>query len=119
MLAHLDDPAVALLDARTPEEFAGVSVRALRGGHIPGARNLNWLDTVDRERNLRLKGDAELRALLDARGLDAGKEIITYCHTHHRSSHSYVMLKHLGYPRVRGYAGSWSQWGNSPETPIE
>ena len=119
VLAHLDDPTVALLDARTPEEFAGVNVRALRGGHIPGARNLNWLDTVDRQRNLRLKGDAELRALLDARGLDAGKEIITYCHTHHRSSHSYVMLKHLGYPRVRGYAGSWSQWGNSPETPIE
>ncbi len=119
ILAHLDDPSWVLLDARTPEEFLGATVRAARGGHIPGAVNLNWLDTLDRERNLRLLPDAPLRAMVTARGITPDKEVVAYCQTHHRSAHSYVMLKHLGYPRVRGYPGSWSEWGNSIDTPIE
>jgi len=119
VVARLQNPQVALLDARTPEEFAGVNVRALRGGHIPGARNLNWLDTIDRSRNLRLKPAIELQNMLERLELTPDKEIITYCQTHHRSSHSYLMLKALGYPQVRGYAGSWSEWGNRTDTPVE
>jgi len=56
---------------------------------------------------------------LEPIGVTPDKEIVVYCQTHHRSSHSYVMLKHLGYPHVRGYAGAWSEWGNDPELPIE
>ena len=119
ILSKLGDPEVGFLDARTPLEYEGFDVRALRGGHIPGARNLNWLDTIDTTRNNRLKPSKVLRDMLNQRGITPDKEIITYCQTHHRSSHSYVMLKSLGYTRIRGYPGSWSEWGNSPETPIE
>jgi thiosulfate/3-mercaptopyruvate sulfurtransferase len=116
---HLGDAQVALLDARSPEEYAGTNIRAARGGHIPGAVNLNWLDTIDRTRNYRLLPDAELRAMIAERGLRDDQEIITYCHTHHRSAHSYVMLRHLGFDNVKGYPGAWAEWSNSPTTPVE
>jgi thiosulfate/3-mercaptopyruvate sulfurtransferase len=119
ILAHLHDPHVALLDARSPEEFNGSKRLAARGGHIPGAANLNWLDTMDRNRNLRFKPEAELREMLAERNITPDKEVIVYCQTHHRSAHSYILLSHLGYHRVKGYPGSWSEWGNDAETPIE
>ncbi len=119
ILSRLDDNNTRLLDARSPMEFQGYDVRALRGGHIPGARNVNWLDTIDTSRNNRFKPNSELLKMLQEQGLTPDKEIITYCQSHHRSSHSYVMLKSLGYGRVRGYAGSWSEWGNSVDTPVE
>jgi len=55
---------------------------------------------------------------MSQRGITPEKEVIVYCHTHHRSSHTYIMLKHLGYERVRAYAGSWSEWGNRPDAPL-
>jgi len=119
VLSKLNDSQVSLLDARSPMEYQGFDVRALRGGHIPGAKNINWLDTIDTTRNNRFKPSEQLRDMLNQQGLTPDKEIITYCQTHHRSSHSYAMLKSLGYNRIRGYAGSWSEWGNSAETPIE
>jgi thiosulfate/3-mercaptopyruvate sulfurtransferase len=119
ILEHIGVADVVFLDARTPEEYRGVNVRAERGGHIPGAVNFNWLNAIDQERNLRLKAPEELRALLAASGAPAEKEVIAYCQTHHRSSHTYVVLKSLGYPRIKGYPGSWSEWGNLPDTPVE
>lgn len=119
LLRHLDDPGVAVLDARSPAEFDGVDVRAARGGHIPGAVNLEWTRLLDRERNLRLLPDEQLQALLSERGIHPDQEVVTHCQTHHRSALSYVVLRYLGYDRVRGYAGSWSEWGNDPETPVE
>src|SRR5690606_20502838 len=119
VLAHLNDPNVVLVDARTPEEYVGSLKRAARGGHIPGAVNFNWTDAMDPERQLRLKDAGELRRAFEALGVTPDKEIITYCQTHHRSSHTYVTLRALGYPRVKAYAGSWSEWGNLPDTPIE
>ena len=119
ILSKLENPRVGILDARSPLEFEGFDVRALRGGHIPGAKNINWLDTIDTTRNNRFKSSEQLRDMLRQQGLTPDKEIITYCQTHHRSSHSYAMLKALGYERIRGYAGSWSEWGNSLETPVE
>ncbi len=116
---HLNDAQIALLDARTPEEYYGTTVRAARGGHIPGAVNLNWLDTIDRTRNYRLLPDDVLRTLVADRGLRNDQEVITYCQTHHRSAHSYVMLKHLGFDKAKGYPGAWAEWGNSPDTPVE
>ena len=119
VLARVNDRASQLLDSRTPEEYAGTRVLAARGGHIPGAVNLNWTDAMDRSRNLRLKSDGELQRLIEERGLSLEREFIAYCQTHHRSSHAYLMLRHLGCERVRGYAGAWSEWGNDPSLPIE
>ncbi|MDP6398928.1 MAG: sulfurtransferase [Arenicellales bacterium] len=118
ILEHLGDEAIVLLDARTPEEYSGTKVRAARGGHIPGAANLNWLETMDRNRNLRLKPAESLIETLEALGVRPEQEVITYCQSHHRSAHAWLMLKSLGFPRVRGYAGSWSEWGNAPDVPI-
>ena len=117
--ARIGDPEVVLLDARSPAEYAGRDRRALRGGHIPGAVNLHWIDTMDLARQRRLRPEPELREMLEARGITPDKEVIAYCQTHHRSSHSYLMLKSLGYPRVRGYPGSWAEWGNREDLPIE
>ena len=119
ILSKLGNTEVSLLDARSQMEYEGFDVRALRGGHIPGARNINWLDTIDTTRNNRFKPASELIEMLTEQGITPDKEIITYCQTHHRSSHSYAMLKSLGYNRIRGYPGSWSEWGNLAETPIE
>lgn len=119
ILARLNDPSMRLIDARSPEEYSGTKKLAERGGHIPGAVNLNWLDTMDQQRNLRLRGQQELRQRLDDLGIHPKHEVIAYCHTHHRSAHSYVMLKWLGFDRLRGYPGAWSDWGNHPETPVE
>ena len=107
------------VDARSPQEYSGEDVRAARGGHIPGAANFNWVEAIDRDNELRFFDDATLERLLQTRGITRDKEIVLYCQTHHRSSHTYMVLKHLGYPRIRGYAGAWSEWGNDPNLPIE
>lgn len=119
ILDHLDDPDVVVLDVRSPGEYSGQDVRAARGGHIPGAVNLDWMRAIDRDHNLRLKPAAELREMLEAIGVTPDKDVIVHCQTHHRSAHTYAVLKSLGYPRVRGYDGSWSEWGNDPDVPIE
>jgi thiosulfate/3-mercaptopyruvate sulfurtransferase len=119
IVRNLSNPDVVLLDTRTAEEFHGLVRYAARGGHIPGAVNMDWMLAMDRTRNLRLKSEQELRTLLGKRGVTPEREVIVYCQTHHRSSHTYVVLKVLGFPKVRGYAGAWSEWGNLPDTPIE
>ncbi|MGI9309952.1 MAG: sulfurtransferase [bacterium] len=119
VLASLGDDDRMLLDARTPEEYNGVKSASPRRGHIPGAVNLNWLDTIDRARNLRLLPAEQLNAMLTRLGVSREREIIVYCQTHHRSAHSFVMLRTLGFERLRGYAGSWSQWSSDDALPIE
>ncbi len=119
ILSRLGSPDLGLLDSRTAQEFSGEKKFATRGGHIPGAVNLNWIDTMDPARNVRFKPEAELRDMLESRGLTPDKEIICYCQSHHRSSHAYIMLKMLGYATIRGYPGAWSEWGNRNDTPVE
>jgi len=119
ILTHLLDPEMILWDARSPAEFQGSKRFAERGGHIPGAVNIDWMEVMDQGRNMRLKPAAELRQMLESRGITPDKTVITYCQTHHRSALTYYVLKLLGYPKIKGYPGSWSDWGNDPDTPIE
>tara|TARA_R110000824_G_scaffold336_3_gene1876 strand:+ start:27861 stop:28700 length:840 start_codon:yes stop_codon:yes gene_type:complete len=118
VLAALEDSNIKIWDARSAEEFAGVKVTALRNGHIPGAVNLDWLHTMDNDNNLRLLPMQELQSKLEALGIDSGNTIITHCQSHHRSGLTYLIAKALGY-KVKAYPGSWSEWGNEPDTPIE
>ncbi len=117
--ARLRDEGTRLLDCRSFKEYAGEDKRAARAGHIPGAVNLDWTEAMDMTRNLRLQPPEALRGRLAELGITPEREIITYCQTHHRSAHTWLVLKALGFERVRGYPGSWSDWGNQPDTPVE
>jgi len=119
ILERLEAADTSILDCRTIEEFQGTQVRAANGGHIPGAVNLDWVLAMDQQQNLRLKPADELTQMYADIGITPDKEIIVYCHTHHRSSHTYIVLKSLGFKKLRGYPGSWSDWGNKPDMPIE
>jgi thiosulfate/3-mercaptopyruvate sulfurtransferase len=116
---HLNDDNVILLDSRSPEEYRGEKKFAQQAGRIPGAVNLDWFNVMDKERNMRLKPEAELRALMEERGLTKDKTVVTYCQSHHRSALTYFVLKVLGYSKIKGYPGSWSDWGNSEDMPVE
>lgn len=118
VLARLDEVDSIIWDARAPEEFNGTKVTALRNGHIPGAANLNWLDLQDKNNDLRLKPLPEIQRRLIELGIGKDKKIITHCQTHHRSGLTYIVGKALGYD-IKAYDGSWSEWGNDPEVPIE
>lgn len=119
LLDRLGSPDLALLDTRSAAEFAGTDVRAARGGHIPGAVNFDWGRAMDRERHLRLRPREDLLAELAAIGVTPEREVVAYCQTHHRSSHTFCVLRWLGFERVRGYPGAWSDWGNDPDMPVE
>ena len=99
----------AIWDARSPGEYSGDMVRAARGGHIPGAINLEWTQLMDQQRNVRIRNDAQ--QILDSLGLTADKEIVTHCQSHHRSGFTYMVARILGYKNISAYDGSWAEWG--------
>ncbi len=119
VLAGLGRPDRVLVDARSPAEFRGGDVRAARGGHIPGAHNVEWIENLLREPVPAWKSAQELRMLYGMAGATPDKEVVTYCQTHLRSSHTYFTLRLLGYRRVKAYLGSWVEWGNDPALPVE
>lgn len=119
ILDRLGDPGVSILDTRSPAEFRGEDVRSARGGHIPGAVSFDWVRAIDPDRHRALRDRDVLLAELAELGVTPDKEVVTYCQTHQRSSHTFVTLRWLGFSRVRGYHGAWSDWGNQPDTPIE
>ncbi len=116
----------ALVDVRSPREFSGELLApenlpqegAQRGGHIPGAQNIPWGENVKEDGTF--KSAVELRQLYQSRGITADKEIITYCRIGERSSIAWFALKELlGYPKVRNYDGSWTEYGSLVAVPIE
>ena len=119
IMQHLNNEHMILLDARSLAEYTGNKNYSRRGGHIPGARHFEWTDAMDRSRNLRLLPAELIQRKLDQLGITKEREIIVYCQTHHRSAFSYVMLRALGYDNVKAYPGSWSEWGNRDDTPVE
>lgn len=119
ILSQLHNDQVVLLDTRSPKEFSGEDKRAERAGRVPGAVNLEWTLVMEPDLNLRFKSPQDLMGMLAAVGVTPDKEIITYCQTHHRSAHTWFMLRWLGFDRVKGYPGAWSDWGNRSEVPVE
>lgn len=118
VLERHQHPDTVIWDARSPEEYLGIKVNSQRGGHIPGAMNYNWENAIDRDNDNLLRPLDDIRSELTALGISANKEVITHCQTHHRSSFTWLLAKHLGFDNVRGYAGSWSEWGNKEDSPI-
>jgi len=117
---------IRLVDVRSPQEFSGELIAmtgyeqegAQRGGHLPGAISIPWAQTVTTEGTFKTR--AELEQLYTAKGVLTGAPIIAYCRIGERSAHSWFVLRELlGHPDVRNYDGSWTEWGNLVDVPIE
>jgi thiosulfate/3-mercaptopyruvate sulfurtransferase len=125
ILRRLKSPGLALVDVRSPQEFTGeilappgLPETAQRGGHIPGAVNIPWSQAVREDGTF--KSAEELAQLYQSRGVTPDKEVIAYCRIGERSSHTWFVLRELlGYPNVKNYDGSWTEWGSMVGTPIE
>jgi thiosulfate/3-mercaptopyruvate sulfurtransferase len=123
VLAHLGQP---LIDVRSPGEYSGELLHmpdypqegALRGGHIPGAKSVPWARAAAEDATF--KPREELEAIYETEaGLRQEDDVVVYCRIGERSSHTWFVLQHLlGYPHVRNYDGSWTEWGNSVRVPI-
>jgi thiosulfate/3-mercaptopyruvate sulfurtransferase len=117
-----------LIDVRSPQEYSGERLHmpeypnegALRGGHIPGAANVPWARAINADDGTFKTAD-ELRSIYEGEArLQKDDDVIVYCRIGERSSHTWFVLTHLlGYPRVRNYDGSWTEWGNLVGVPIE
>jgi thiosulfate/3-mercaptopyruvate sulfurtransferase len=125
ILPRLGDPALALVDVRSPAEFngeviapPGMTETAQRAGHIPGAASIPWAQTVRDDGTFK---DAEaLTELYGSKGITPDRDVIAYCRIGERSSHSWFVLHELlGFERVRNYDGSWTEWGSMVGVPIE
>ena len=107
-----------IVDTRTLEEYLGTDLRAERGGHLPGAIHFDWTSAIDLYGTGKLRNPRKLQVELDQLGVDKNREIILYCQSNRRCAHTFIVFKWLGYKNVRSYHGSWSEWGNDPNTPI-
>ena len=114
---RLGKPGVVVLDTRSDAEYTGTLVRAKRGGRIPGAVHVDWARNLAPDGTFKAPDD--LRAMYEHAGVTPDKEVVTYCQGGYRAAHAYLALRLLGYPRVRNYAGSWKEWGDREDLPIE
>ncbi len=135
LLQHLNDPNYIIVDARSPQEYDGSVKESARGGHIPGAINLTWLNDLTGEHLVYTtqsnwqavlqepevevyKPAKQLQSILDQLGIQKGKTVVTYCQTFWRGAQVYFLMRLMGYQNVRGYDGSWAQWGNDFTVPV-
>jgi thiosulfate/3-mercaptopyruvate sulfurtransferase len=123
---HIKKSGVALVDVRSPQEYSGERTHmpeypqegTLRGGHIPTAASIPWAQAVKEDSTFKSREDLE--TLYGGKGVTPDKDVIAYCRIGERSSHTWFVLTYLlGYPRVRNYDGSWTEWGNGVGLPIE
>lgn len=122
---HLESGMVNVIDVRSVAEYngdviapPGMNESAQRGGHIPGATNIPWAQTLKEDGTF--KSRDELASLIQSRGIDPTRKTITYCRIGERSSHTWFVLKYLlGVQDVANYDGSWTEWGNLIGAPIE
>jgi thiosulfate/3-mercaptopyruvate sulfurtransferase len=126
VLEHIKKSGVALVDVRSPQEYSGERTHmpeypqegTLRGGHIPSAASIPWAQAVKEDSTF--KSPEDLKALYGGKGITPDKDVIAYCRIGERSSHTWFVLTYLlGYPKVRNYDGSWTEWGNGVGLPIE
>jgi len=117
VLERLGTPNTVIVDARSDAEYCGTMVRAKRVGAIPHAVHLEWVKNLDA--NGEFKPASELRAMYEAAGITPDREVVSYCQGGYRAAHTYLALRLLGYSRLRNYVGSWREWGNRTDTPIE
>lgn len=122
---QVEEGKAALVDVRSPAEFTGeilappgLSETAQRGGHIPGARNIPWGQACNEDGTF--KSADELKDLYQRQEVTPDKPVVAYCRIGERSSHTWFVLRYLlGYPDVKNYDGSWTEWGNLVRAPIE
>jgi thiosulfate/3-mercaptopyruvate sulfurtransferase len=126
VLQHIKSSGTALVDVRSPQEYSGERTHmpeypqegTLRGGHIPTAASIPWAQAVQADSTFKTPDD--LKALYESKGVTPDKDVIAYCRIGERSSHTWFVLTYLlGYPKVRNYDGSWTEWGNGVGLPIE
>ena len=122
----LKNPDRRLIDVRSPQEYSGELLHmvnypqegAQRGGHIPGAKSIPWATAANADGTF--KSAEELRQIYGGKDITPDKEVISYCRIGERSAHTwFVLTELLGFPRVRNYDGSWTEWGNVVRAPIE
>ncbi len=114
---RLGEADAAILDTRSDGEYLGTLVRAARGGAIPGAVHLEWTRNLGPDGAF--KPAADLQTMFEQAGVTRDREVVPYCHGGYRAAHSYLALRLLGYPRLRNYLGSWKEWGDRTDLPIE
>ena len=120
VLEAIGDDGTALLDVRTDGEWHGSNKRGgKRGGRVPGAIHLEWVNFHTSGKIPTLKTATELRDLLTGHGVDTNSSVITYCQGGIRAAHAYWVLKLIGVERVRNYDASWREWGNDVRVPVE
>jgi thiosulfate/3-mercaptopyruvate sulfurtransferase len=117
VLRALDHEGTIILDTRSEGEHFGTMVRAARGGAIPHSIHIEWTDNLDAAG--KFKSNEELKAMYDRAGVTPDREVYSYCQGGYRAAHSYIALRLLGFAKVRNYIGSWKEWGDRTDLPLE